>query len=210
VETTKRRSILFGVIVASVIGLIYACGFPDPEVRSGNESETGADANADANDPNASDVFAIDANEVDQQVSIDGASPDALIVVDAGGPKIDATTGCDADCDCDNDGFDRPNCGSGTGEKDCDDLDPRVRPDQGFLEIPGEPPRNGDWNCKNGIEKLYPSNVSCGLLALGACNGVQGFKNDPACGKSDTYVFCKATLVLCGEGATQVRTQACK
>ena len=168
-----------------------------------NPTTPGTDASTDETAADASDVV------VDTAIFIDGQSPDALIVRDAGTKGIDAAS-CDATCDCDKDGFDRPNCGDG-GE-DCDDTDQRVRPDQGFLEIPGEPPRNGDWNCKNGVEKLYPVNINCSGMALGACSSVQGFSNDPDCGTPGTYVFCAVSGggIFCAVGATQSRLQACK
>ena len=78
-----------------------------------------------------------------------------------------ATTNADADtgascrtpncgCDGDGDGFydlTKPGCADAGGPNDCDDTDSRVRPGQSYLDV-SSPPRGGDLNCANGVEKL--------------------------------------------------------
>lgn len=140
--------------------------------------------------------------------------PDSDILdADAGG-TVDAATCAQYDCDCDDDGWNdltKPGCELAGGLNDCDDLDARTHPTQTYLEATGVAPRLGDWNCQNGVEKFYAPNVSCGLLSLGACAGVQGFQGDPKCGEEGAFVQCEvAALLLCVPGPASTRRQACK
>jgi hypothetical protein len=119
-----------------------------------------------------------------------------------------------SDCDRDHDGYNdrsRAGCEDAPGPSDCDDADWRVHPGQSFLdERPGSL-LAGDWSCTDGVEPLYPTNVSCSLLALGACAGLQGFVDNPGCGEEGTFVRCEVKgLVLCGVGSMSTRRQACK
>jgi len=115
-------------------------------------------------------------------------------------------------CDLDEAGFgDQTRCPDASGPWDCDDHDPRAHPGQSFLDDPASAPLAGDWNCANGVEKLYAANVNCGVLAVGACSGVQGFTGDPACGATGAFVRCEVEgVVLCAAGTPSARTQSCK
>lgn len=135
---------------------------------------------------------------------------------DADANDADADAACQSvACRCDNDGdgfyaLTRPGCEDAGGLDDCDDDDARVRPNQSFLEL-ASPARGGDWNCSHVVEKAYPTNVSCGLLALGACAGVQGFTGDPACGEESSFITCEVKVLIgCGTASTTTRKQACK
>jgi hypothetical protein len=209
---TPRRSLLAAFAAGALASMFAAC--TDLSGLSGDAvpiSEAGADAAGDA---------ATDANVgSDVQVLVDGAAPDALLDRD-GGVKVDAS-GCTT-CDCDLDGFyalTKPGCADAGGPDDCDDFDSRTRPDRGYNETPEEPPRNGDWNCSNGVEKFFQSNINCAAAARGpACDALVGFVNDPKCGATGTFVTCKSAgtppLFLdgaCVVGAQNLTTiQACK
>ena len=182
-----------------------------PEASTPSES-TWSDDGAIPNDPNDAAVDADSAVDSGHDASAD-AGDDAA--PDAGDAAVDSGNGdcAPARCDCDNDGFNdltRAGCAGAGGPQDCDDHDPRAQPNQTFIEDPPTSPLNGDWNCKNGVEKLYPSNVSCGLLGLTGCAGVQGFKDDPACGAEGSYMFCVVNGLFCAEGSKSTRRQACK
>ena len=187
-----------------------ACGFPSPILTDEpvTTNEAGPEGGPSVDGGGGGDS----STELPDVVVVDGADPDADISRDAG-QKTDAA-GCPVNvCDCDKDTFNdlsKPGCADAGGLNDCDDSDTRIRPNQSYLEIPSEAPRNGDWNCMNNVEKYYSTKVSCGLLAVGACAGVHGFSGDPACGEEGEYVFCEATLVLCGVGSKTTRKQACK
>lgn len=210
---------VLGSVAAAVA--IVACGFPSPILSDENDdasAEAGSgtgDGSSDAreNADTGTDAAKPDSAAGDGGLVIDSGDPDVYVERDAGGTKVDASACAANDCDCDNDGFNdltKLGCADAGGENDCDDTDQRVRPNQQFLEIPNAP-RGGDWNCKNGVEKAFYTNVGCGLLALGACNGVNGFKVDPACGAEAQYVTCKTSLgLLCGEGTVVTKKQACK
>lgn len=193
---------------------VWACSFPDLSF-SDDVSEAGADGiGASTNSPsgNGQTDGGHDADAF--IVLVDGSDPDALIAEDTGGGKVDASGCAAANCDCDKDGYNdlsKPGCALAPGEDDCDDSDKRTHPDQAYLTEPAEPPRNGDWNCKNGVEKLFDHDLKCGLIGIAGCSGVQGFADDPHCGAEGTYVFCAPqTVVLCGVGGTAIRKQACR
>ncbi|HVH46015.1 MAG TPA: hypothetical protein VM925_26885 [Labilithrix sp.] len=195
---------------AAAAAITAACAFPDPKLGD------------DANDRDARQ--ATDAStDAPFTVTIDGQDPNTLIVRDAG-KKFEAGQCPPSVCDCDQDSFfdlSRAECADAGGAvrdasdpaNDCDDFDSRTRPGQGFLEAPSEPPRHGDWNCKNGVEKLYPVNVKCAGLLVSVCNGINGFSGDPDCGVEDEFVACQLVPPLnatCGIGQRTTRTQACK
>lgn len=213
----KKRMLVLAVASVPALVVAAACSFPSPDYQpvstgeAGGGQETGAVVEAGLGD----EVLGGDA-----QVKIDGADPDALVVKDAGG-KVDTDACAANDCDCDDDTFNdltKAGCADAGGPADCDDTDTRTRPDQGFLEVKGEPPRNGDWNCKNGVERLYPkTNLKCGDVAVGAeCDGTFGFEDNPACGAKGTFVTCKTSctaLLICScvvVSRDVQHTQACK
>jgi hypothetical protein len=214
----RRQRLRFAVAACIAAALPFAaCGFPDVtfttesgEAGAGEAGNEAASGEAGAVDGGADGDLMLDAAIFD--ALIDGRDPDAAITKDAGG-VIDAA-GCAAnDCDCDNDTYNdltKSGCAGAGGPSDCDDTRDGVHPNKDYSAAPN-PPRGGDVNCVDGVEKFYPTKVSCGLLALGACAGVQGFSGDPACGESGPYVFCAVqNAVLCVTGSTTSRTQACR
>lgn len=226
------RITALSVALASVVAA--ACSFPDPSLADLDRDDAGG-ADGGLGDLDAAVDTNGDASLVDSDalvdggfvVTVDGSNPDELIVDDAG-QKVDAGPCPPSDCDCDNDGYfdySRAECADAGGAlrdggdptSDCDDFDRRTHPNQGFLDIPAEAPRNGDWNCKNGVERLFPyTNVTCSGLALSGCKGTQGFSGTPGCGVEAEYVFCQPTELLpgvglsCGIGSKTTQTQACK
>jgi len=218
-DDTTPRIFRFGMRSALVLSLLLeACALewnlaPPEKTPESNTTGLESDSGVDVTTPVQEDP--VDAGT--QQV-LDAAVPDAEIfdarVLEDAGEKVDAS-GCQpTDCDCDDDGYNdltKAGCADAGGPNDCDDTDTRTHPNQDFVSEPGEAPRNGDWNCVNGVEKLYPTGVSCGLLALGACAGVQGFSGDPACGVEGAYTGCKVQAGLfCVAAPTSPRKQACR
>ena len=191
-----------------------ACGFPNPAIEG---DEGGTTPGVDASD---ADAGATDGQVNDGPV-FDGGL-DVTIVTDAGS-KIDPS-GCDAtsSCDCDKDGFHHLTVDGGVtcdasvvqGNVDCNDYDTRYRPNQEFVQTPGDTPGSEDWNCNGTIERALTVNVTCaGITNLFTCQNLQGFRGAPDCGISDPYVFCtKGGLagLDCVEGNVQSRPQACK
>lgn len=212
-QSMRNRNKLFvAATLASVAaGLIVACSFPEVTFAPVGAGEDGGSSDA------TTDV----SNDV--RVLVDGADPAEQIVKDAG-QAIDAAACAANDCDCDDDTYKdltkagcAPDAGVDAGVTDCDDFDSRTHPNQGPLEDMPAPPRNGDWNCVNGLEKFYKPNIDCTKLSAGsACDSAFGFENDPACGKSGVYVTCKtvADLALfqkCVVGGQSLdKVQACK
>lgn len=210
--TNRRRRTLFvaATLAAAVVGFAVSCTFPEVTFAPAGVGEGGS------TDGPTSDV------SDDVRVLVDGADPGEQIVKDAGKP-IDPGT-CEAgDCDCDDDTYPdfskvgcAPDAGVDAGPTDCDDFDSRTHPNQGPLEDPAVPPRNGDWNCRNGVEKFYTPNLDCTKLAAGsACDTAFGFEDNPACGAKGTYVTCKTVTDIvfskCAVGGKSLdKIQACK
>lgn len=209
-----RRALLLAFSSSLLAATFFACAEDSPIVVQGPDA--GGDAvGPDGQTPgtgdgsSSGDASASDAADQPDGRLFDGGDPDALITRDAGS-EVDAS-GC-MTCDCDNDGFDRPGCGNDAGA-DCDDNDTRYRPNQSFVIDRPAAGKAGDWDCKSGVEKLYPTNVSCNLLSLlGGCAGAQGFAGDPGCGEEGQYVYCAPPLlgVLCAVQSTETKKQACK
>jgi hypothetical protein len=118
-----------------------------------------------------------------------------------------------SDCDCDEDGFndlDKPGCESAGGDKDCDDTEPRARPNQDWIDTAPASAGNGDWNCNGKLEKRFKTGESCASgLSIG-CAGREGFRENPACGEEGAYVVCKSLAGLCEVDEETTRRQACK
>lgn len=203
---TKRRRIwLLAAGFTTGMGFAAACSFPDPQLVP-DGAEGGPDASPDALDDDAGD----------------GARPDVVGQTDAA-PPIDATSekppvdaNCNV-CDCDNDGYKTRDAASGCadagpGPYDCDDLDKRANPDAGFVTDQPTVDTLGDWNCDTKVNGQYPVNINCadysGLLS--SCGSVEGFANNPSCGESSTYVFCKVSGLSCVQGSSEIRKQGCK
>jgi hypothetical protein len=201
--------LLFGVASAcSLEWTVEPVALPDPIGVGGQTPPASADSSSPSNiTPHPSSPDAAEPSD---------AGSDAVTANDAGDGGSDADAGdCfPARCDCDGDGFNdltRAGCEDAGGPHDCDDRDNRAKPNQTFLEDTAVAPRFGDWNCKDGVEKMYPSNVACGLLSLTGCAGVQGFKQNPACGAEGAFIFCEVQAgLLCAEGSPSTRVQSCK
>lgn len=208
----RRRRLAYGLAMMLSCGpvLLASCSFPDVEFATGS-SEGGGEGGS----PEGTTADAISS---DVHVLVDGADPSSLIVQDAGG-RIDAS-GCSS-CDCDGDGFNHAGCDAGpdAGPIDCDDNDTRTKPGQGWLDVPGEKPQFGDWNCVSGVEKFYDSNVDCSKVSAGkACDQTFGFSDNPACGANGSLVTCKTSpgtllppvAASCGVGGKAPAKQSCK
>jgi hypothetical protein len=203
-EMKRRRVFDLRATVLSVLGVagawVVACSsYGEDTVAADAGVEEAATSDGSSGDGNGE---RLDANvNTDVEITKDG------------GAKIDASACQATECDCDKDGFHKvqSGCDASALQKnvDCDDSDTRYRPDQGFLTDLPEPPRNGDWNCNGAVEKLFEVNVTCTNFLVGGC-GKQGFRGDPACGASDTYVSCTPNGPTCKEGTTEVRKQACR
>ena len=209
----RRKRVVVGSILAAVAAVIgVACTFPDLQFKA---DDAVGEAGAEGGKPEGAAADAPFEVGADVLVLVDGGDPDAQIVKDAG-KKVDAS-GC-VSCDCDGDGFNdtmKAGCQDAGGEYDCDDTDTTTRPDQGFNTTPPYPPRNGDWNCKNGVERFYKSGIDCPNTAVASCDGTFGFSDNPSCAGQGTFVTCKVSgtipiLQTCIVGSQALATQACK
>lgn len=202
--TVRRFALVMGFGTTGAAAVLVACGFPSPLL---SDIENAPDGDA----ATTADVAVIADANLDDVPFIDADKPDG-IVEDAGG-KVDGGGCAPNDCDCDKDGYNdlaKEGCEDAGGQSDCDDLDSRAHPGQGFLEDPAEPPMNGDWNCNGHLEKVYPrTGITCSLL-LSDCS--EGFAGDPACGEEADYLYCAAPIgiLLCTTAAKGRNTQACK
>ncbi len=230
----RLPSFLFAVLPLGVTfaALGVACSFPDVSIddrlgdssfdSAGSDTDLGGDAAKDTSSGDGGDggdvgdVSHADVGDTNVEgggeVGPDGGDgSDAKLDVGDTRDAGDTTPTCTKACDCDDD-TDKANAGT-CGGLDCDDYDPRASSkitafnatDLATLTT------KGDWNCNKTLEKQYPINVSCSKLALGGCDGQQGFSGDPACATSGVYVFCKTNLaVACVEDHNETRTQGCK
>lgn len=184
----KRVFVVASVVALFGVAIGAACTFPEVEFApKGTSGEAGEGGGSEASTDAGADA-------IDEVAIVEASQPDGEVVKDAG-MKVDAQ-GCTV-CDCDGDQFNdttKAGCSDAGGANDCDDTDTRYKPSQGYLDIPGEPPRNGDWNCSGKVEKAYTAGIKCTSLAANACDGVEGFEDDPPCGASGgKYVQCKTT-----------------
>lgn len=196
---------------------LAACSFPDVTIDDRLDEVGVGDTSipSDAESDGASVADGADASDVADTQALDtgggdGTSADTRDAADSGDAG-DASPTCTRACDCDDD-TDKAN-GATCGGLDCDDNDPRANSKITAFDSVDLPiaPTNGDWNCNKTVEKQYPINVSCTKLALGGCDGQQGFSGDPGCATSGTYVFCKTNLAIgCVEDHSETRTQGCK
>jgi hypothetical protein len=211
-----RRAILIALVGSLLATTFFACAEDSPILVVGPDAgpdgtTPGPDGQTPPDDSGGTPPDSGGPSDAGNQPDVrlfDGGDPDALITRDAG-QQVDAA-GC-MDCDCDNDGFDRPGCGNDAG-LDCDDNDSRYRPNQSFVIDKPESGKTGDWDCRNGVEKLFPTNVTCGLLTLSGCAGAEGFNGDPGCGEEATYVRCTPAILglLCTIGSSETKKQACR
>ncbi len=165
---------------------------------------------------------------VDMGGEVDSDKLDTADVADTGDDVGDSDTSSDTAADsksetgdtawdgnpCDKDGDGWTAIGGTCGGKDCDDNDKNANPDvKTFLTLDATKsgnPLKGDWNCDLKVEKQYPVNVTCSSLLVTACAGAAGFKGDPVCGTSGTYVSCKVSGTFCVDGTTSTQVQGCK
>jgi hypothetical protein len=234
VECTRRRLTLASLLCGAS-ALVVACAFPDVTLTSDAHgsalSEAGADASAAVDGADGATRPSGPRRQLEEPsedgetpgdedagtpLLIDGSSPDALVVVDAGA-KVDAA-GCTS-CDCDGDGYEnlaKAGCSQAGGPSDCDDADQRTHPSQSYLVAKTAPPRLGDWDCSGAVDKLWPTDVSCeGLAPLGlGCSDHFGFKGAPGCGEKGSWIRCvkrPGLLALdCIVGEEREETQACR
>lgn len=153
---------------------------------------------------------------------VDGGNEPAVVdaaddrVAGDGGSAIDGAACDPQDCDCDKDGFvdgTKASCGQQNPDapRDCDDLDPRRRPDQQQFVADVPLGHDGDWNCDKKVEKVYRANFDCGGNDAGGPCLERGFEGDPACGIEAEYIGCVAGFAGgCFTGLTEKRKQACR
>jgi hypothetical protein len=217
--TRRRSALLFALVFALVgstalaFGAVAACSFPDVTFAP-DEGLDGGDAST------APDVTTTDAPDGDgsrptnPDVDPEGGLQDATVL--DGGGRIDA--GPDASCcDCDTDMFkaDGGTCALPSG--DCDDLNPYIKPDQGFVassvwdstHIP-----TYDWDCSGTTIKQYPHGLGkcTSRTPLGGCGAGQGgFEGNPQCGEASHYIIGCANdgFLKCKETASDTRVQGC-
>ncbi len=176
------------------MSLAFACGFPDVRFGviddvDGTTPEAGSEMDA-SSDAAPSNVDA-PGDEVEAGTRQDGQS------------KIEPDASCPGNpCDCDNDGYLAE--GDTCQGNDCDDRDPLIHPNQGYISEPPEPPNEGNWDCTDPIEKQYVYNMNCGVLG----GSGEGFLGDPACGVVADFYRC--TGVLFGSTKIGTRRQGCK
>jgi hypothetical protein len=222
----KKRLLLAIGLLGAPLAIANACSFPDvtfapdgpdgtspsfdapsgatsdspASQESGSPGDTGGPGPSDGGSLDADASVDADADAVVTPPIIDG-SPDALVATDTDSGKVD-TTGCTT-CDCDHDTFDNDGGSCGT-PYDCDDSDSRVNVLSGYRYDDASAPWNGDWNCNNTLEKLYPENVTCTNLVMAtlalqgtSCDKIQGFSVPIACGQYGSITVCKNGVLNC-------------
>lgn len=201
----KRGRLFLTLVIGSIAGAIGAsCTFPSVTFGPDVDGSSPADASVDALQDASSEEAGNDNSDTDDA----GKYQDAMGREDAA--RVDEA-GCATPCNCDKDSYYNSLCDT-DGGADCDDFDPLIHPQQGFVSAKWESTSHfpaGDWDCNGGVLKQYPHNVSCSI-SLGACVG-EGFQGDPACGETADYFACQGT-VLCSlvKTADSPRTQGCK
>ncbi len=183
-----NRGIL--VFVGGLLAQAVACSFPDITYVTGGPgdgatSEVGNGAPVDAR----SDATAASADVVDATGRRDGVASLDAASTDATGEVASPTDVADADASSEA-------VGPEGGDFDAD---------AGTTEdaAPDGP------NCNCPPSSMYPTLVSCGLLAGLLCTQSEGFVGDPPCGTADDYVTCVPNGLGCGENHS-TRVQQCR
>ncbi len=202
-----RRPLFLGALALLVTtGTFLACGSDDP-VPAPPGVDGGGDEASSPDEDASSDAAPIDDGGV-TDFDAPGDNADAATRQDAA--KIEEGGTCPGlnPCDCDNDGYEAQGECGGT---DCDDRDPLRYPNQGYVSEPLEPGSDGNWDCKDPVEKQYVVKLNCAtLLGLNCNSKAEGFRDDPPCGTVADYYRCKPGLLACGAEKIGTRRQGCK
>jgi hypothetical protein len=188
----RTRSVVaaLATFVGGVGIALLACGFPKPDIEGDNTTDGSSQPETGSSNGDGSSSGKPDTGPCD-----------------------------DANCDCDRDGFLKKDCHDGAAElgpTDCDDTDPRAKPDADFREDPPEPTTKGDWNCDGKPEvEVTSSGVNCGasLAASSGCSSISGYvEKDVACGAKRQFKKCKAPQVgtFCEDDTVEERRQRCR
>lgn len=214
-KLSRRRKVAIGLVAGAAIArAAIACGFPSPELTD----------LPDVVAPTTDGQLPDGAAPGDSAPPTDGALLPEVAPFDGSVAPLDAQMldgdatvvlgdGAVINCDEDGDRFAKP--GGHCGGLDCDDRDPRVRPDRTFNEEDaavgdGGPGTNGDWNCNGVVEREFDVNVSTGcpnLLSLGCAR--EGWEGVPRCGSTAKFVKCVPTFLGC-KAETDMRVVRCK
>ncbi len=111
-------------------------------------------------------------------------------------------------CDCDEDGNENQGCAAAE-LADCDDFDPLIKRNQGWVAEPwpaGIGGLEGDWNCDGLVERQYTDDLDCALLG---CNGA-GFEGKPACGTGIYKKCVRLSPIGCATETGDARVQGCR
>jgi len=135
--------------------------------------------------------------------SVDSGEPDVTVQPDGGETDAgDAGDGAVVDpCDQDHDGYRAKGTCGGT---DCDDHDPRVHPDAGFVDDVPDGATMGDWDCNGTVELEYPNVISACTLSCGA----QGFGSTTGCGVVNWLIQCTSNTP-CSKTDAGLHPQGC-
>ena len=209
----RARQPLFLCAVAMLVGttaVFVACGSDEPNVTPEPSVDGGGDETPSTTTEDASSGE--DAAPIDDggTTNFDAPGDDADAATRGDAAKIEEGGTCPGanPCDCDNDGYEAQS--ETCGGNDCDDLDGLRHPDQLYVSEPPDPGKDGDWDCKQPIEKQYVINLNCSaLLGLG-CKPAQGYVNDPPCGSLADYYECRPGLLSCNAVKIGTRRQGCK
>ena len=206
-----RRPLFLGAVALVVVTAGFvACGSDDPNVQPQPSVDGGG---GDETSPTADGASPdVDATPIDDggTTNFDAPGDDADAATREDAAKIEEGGTCPGanPCDCDNDGYESQ-AGSCTGD-DCDDLDPLRHPNQTYVAEPPEQGSDGNWDCKNPIEKQYVVKLNCAaLLGLG-CKPAQGYMDDPPCGSVADYYECRPGVLSCNAVKIGTRRQGCK
>lgn len=219
--TKIRRNFLLVSAVSSVMGIVAACTFPEPNIIALGDSSADSGGDVDPSETGGDgDVTVKDATS--EGVDFDSAPP---IDATSEKPFVDEA-GCF--CDCDKDGYrtkdqDAAACGDAAVSNtlfDCDDLDKRANPDAGYVADLPTNDTKGDWNCDTKYTLEWPSKIkdcasyNSGLLGSGGCESIAGFQADEVnCGiESTTWLQCKSPGLAgpCATASQEKVTQRCK
>lgn len=203
-----RRPLFLGAVaLVLVTGGFAACGSDDPVVTPPSV-DGGGDETSPADDA-SSDVDAAPIGD-GGMTNLDAPGDDAEAATRQDAARIEEGGTCPGanPCDCDNDGYQSQT--DACAGNDCDDLDPLRHPNQTYVAEPPDQGKDGDWDCKNPIEKQYVVKLNCAaLLGLG-CKPAQGYVNDPPCGSVADYYECRPGVLSCNAVKIGTRRQGCK